>query len=93
MPINGSSHLVQNHSPIFLSLSLISSRRKKKETKEKRIMGEAMEFVPYNNGFSKALYETKHVLIEKQNHDELDEDSWFEEEIDVDLKWSFSLNR
>lgn len=55
-------------------------------------MGEAMEFFPYNNGFSKAHYETKHLIIEKQNQDE-DEDSWFEEEIDVDLKWSFSLNR
>ncbi|KAG6409531.1 hypothetical protein SASPL_127571 [Salvia splendens] len=53
-------------------------------------MGEAMEFVPYNNGFSKlALFENKHIVIEKQNH----EDSWFEEEIDVDLKWSFALNR
>ncbi|KAK6162025.1 hypothetical protein DH2020_001866 [Rehmannia glutinosa] len=53
-------------------------------------MGEAVGLFPYNNGFSKVHYETNHMIIEQKNEEE---DSWFEEEIDVDLKWSFALNR
>lgn len=59
-------------------------------------MGEVVEFLPYNNGFSQVHYETKCMnnnIIEKQSHENDDDDSWFEEEIDVDLKWSFALNR
>ncbi|KAK6119644.1 hypothetical protein DH2020_046610 [Rehmannia glutinosa] len=52
-------------------------------------MGEAVGLFPYNNGFSKVHYETNHMIIEQKNEEE---DSWFEEEIDVDLKWSFALN-
>lgn len=60
--------------------------------KEGKIMGEAVEFfAAYNNGFSKAHYETNHMIMDDQTHDQ--QDSWFEEEIDVHLKWSFALNR
>ncbi|KAK6118333.1 hypothetical protein DH2020_047904 [Rehmannia glutinosa] len=53
-------------------------------------MGEAVEFFPYN-GFSNVHYESNHILIDENNED--DNSNWFEEEIDVDLKWSFALNR
>ncbi|KAG8375730.1 hypothetical protein BUALT_Bualt10G0130800 [Buddleja alternifolia] len=55
-------------------------------------MGEAVEFFPYNNAFPKVVhYETNPIIVLEQNNDE--QDSWFEEEIDVHLKWSFALNR
>lgn len=47
-------------------------------------MGEAVEFF-HCNGFSKV----NEIIIEENGSD----DSWFEEEIDVDLKWSFALNK
>ncbi|KAK4412679.1 Thermospermine synthase ACAULIS5 [Sesamum alatum] len=54
-------------------------------------MGEAVEFLTYNNGFPKVVhYETSsHMIVEEEEQP----DSWFEEEIDVHLKWSFALNR
>ncbi|KAL7121840.1 hypothetical protein ACP275_01G008700 [Erythranthe tilingii] len=57
-------------------------------------MGEAVEFIAYNNGFSNVHFETNHINIIQQNDlHQQEEDSWFEEEIDVHLKWSFALNR
>ncbi|XP_057776349.1 thermospermine synthase ACAULIS5-like [Salvia miltiorrhiza] len=56
-------------------------------------MSEAVEFFPYNNGFSsKVHYENSHLILD-QNQEEEKQDSWFEEVIDDDLKWSFALNR
>lgn len=58
-------------------------------------MAETVEFYPYTS-FPKVHYETKHIAMEQNGHEEKDivkEASWFEEEIDVDLKWSFALNR
>ncbi|KAL3655764.1 amp-CoA ligase [Castilleja foliolosa] len=55
-------------------------------------MGEALGLFPYNNnGLTKVHYESNLLLID-QNHQE-EKDTWFEEEIDVNLKWSFALNR
>ncbi|KAL0407659.1 UNVERIFIED_CONTAM: Thermospermine synthase ACAULIS5 [Sesamum radiatum] len=52
---------------------------------------EAVELFPnYNNGFSsKVEYMNGHMMIMEEE----DDCNWFEEEIDVDLKWSFALNR
>lgn len=56
-------------------------------------MGEAVEFFPCNNGFSSNVhYENNHMILH-QNQQEENQDSWFEEVIDDDLKWSFALNR
>ncbi|KAG9133471.1 hypothetical protein Leryth_013278 [Lithospermum erythrorhizon] len=49
-------------------------------------MGEAVEFF-HCNGFS------NNVLSAPQKHLGTDNSSWYEEELDVDLKWSFALNR
>lgn len=46
-----------------------------------------------NNGFS---YEPKKNIIMEETDNlsiNIHDGSWFEEEIDVDLKWSFALNR
>lgn len=55
-----------------------------------------MELFPYNNGngfSSKVQYENNHLMLDHQNQQEEEQDSWFEEVIDDDLKWSFALNR
>lgn len=54
---------------------------------------EALDFFSCdNNGF---CYEPKkNITIEEtENLPIIHDGSWFEEEIDVDLKWSFALNR
>ncbi|GAA0164898.1 hypothetical protein Leryth_010907 [Lithospermum erythrorhizon] len=48
-------------------------------------MGEAVEFL-HCNGFP-------NVLCAPTKHHATDNSSWYEEELDVDLKWSFALNR
>ncbi|KZV37225.1 spe4 protein [Dorcoceras hygrometricum] len=50
-------------------------------------MGEAVKFL----GFPTIEFFKTTELIMEQNG--IQDDSWFEEEIDVDLKWSFALNR
>ncbi|KAL6534047.1 amp-CoA ligase [Orobanche hederae] len=53
-------------------------------------MAEAHVVFPYSNGLTKVQYETtNHLIIEEEE----EVDTWFEEEIDVHLKWSFALNR
>ncbi|KAL6502049.1 amp-CoA ligase [Orobanche gracilis] len=53
-------------------------------------MAETHVVFPYSNGLTKVQYETtNHLVIEEEE----EVDTWFEEEIDVDLKWSFALNR
>lgn len=64
-------------------------------------MGEAVEyFLQYssnglsakaNNGGGLCHEVDDHGLVVNGIND--DHDAWFEEEIDVDLKWSFALNR
>lgn len=51
-------------------------------------MGEAVEFF----GYPSIEYFKTTDLIMEQNH-EIEDECWFEEEIDIDLKWSFALNR
>ncbi|KAK2994017.1 hypothetical protein RJ640_018774 [Escallonia rubra] len=51
-------------------------------------MGEAVEFF-HSNGFSK-VYDETHLRMPSED---TQSGAWFEEEIDVDLKWSFALNR
>ncbi|KAL2487063.1 Thermospermine synthase ACAULIS5 [Abeliophyllum distichum] len=51
-------------------------------------MGE-LDQVLFHNGFSKVHCEP---INQKENNDDQKEESWFEEEIDCDLKWSFALN-
>lgn len=60
-------------------------------------MGEAVEFfnVPIN-GFSKNHYDSDSTIfgsINNDNNNNNHANSWFEEVIDVDLKWSFAINR
>lgn len=61
-------------------------------------MGEAVEFLQYSNGFCKmnGRHEIDEGLLLMNHGDypaQIHQESWFEEEIDVDLKWSFALNR
>ncbi|XP_059662037.1 thermospermine synthase ACAULIS5 [Cornus florida] len=55
-------------------------------------MGEAVEFF-HSNGYSANKFTTHNesngALNDDQNHQR---DTWFEEEIDVDLKWSYAIN-
>ena len=62
---------------LSLSLSLIGIN-----------MGEAAEMF-YSNGFSKTHHDSDQILSNQYHENS----SWFEEEIDVDLKWSFAINR
>ncbi|KAM7490631.1 hypothetical protein LguiA_033552 [Lonicera macranthoides] len=60
-------------------------------------MGEAVEFfnLPIN-GFSKNHYDSDLTIFDSINNDKNNNNhanSWFEEIIDVDLKWSFAINR
>ncbi|KAL0447356.1 UNVERIFIED_CONTAM: Thermospermine synthase ACAULIS5 [Sesamum latifolium] len=57
---------------------------------------EAVELFPnYNNGFSSKVeyYEGNNINGQMMIMEDDDDCNWFEEEIDVDLKWSFALNR
>ncbi|XVF89029.1 hypothetical protein PTKIN_Ptkin19aG0098400 [Pterospermum kingtungense] len=51
-------------------------------------MGETVEIF-YPNGFSKICNATTNQNLENESHQF---DSWYEETIDEDLKWSFALN-
>lgn len=51
---------------------------------------EALEFFACDNTFR---YEPKRITMEESDDLPINDGSWFEEEIDVDLKWSFALNR
>ncbi|GFS37995.1 S-adenosyl-L-methionine-dependent methyltransferases superfamily protein [Actinidia rufa] len=51
-------------------------------------MGEAAEMF-YSNGFSKTHHDSSDQILSNRYHEN---SSWFEEEIDVDLKWSFAIN-
>ncbi|CAA2963828.1 thermospermine synthase ACAULIS5 [Olea europaea subsp. europaea] len=54
-------------------------------------MGELYQVLFHNgNGFSKVHCEP---INQKESNGDQKEDSWFEEELDADLKWSFALNR
>lgn len=59
-------------------------------------MGEAVEFLQYTNGFCKmnGHHEISEglLMMNHENYPVINHEAWFEEEIDVDLKWSFSLN-
>ena len=52
-------------------------------------MGEAVEIF-YSNGFPKICNGTTNQTIDDESRQL---DSWYEETIDEDLKWSFALNR
>ena len=56
-------------------------------------MGEAVEFLQYSNGFGHHKIDEGLLMINREAYPQISHDSWFEEEIDVDLKWSFALNR
>lgn len=56
-------------------------------------MGEAVEFFQYSNGLSsKVNAQSVDDELVVNGRPLNDDHSWFEEEIDVDLKWSFALN-
>ena len=52
-------------------------------------MGEAVEIF-YPNGFSKTCHGTTNQNLDDESQQF---DSWYEETIDEDLKWSFALKR
>ncbi|CAL5434711.1 unnamed protein product [Camellia sinensis] len=55
-------------------------------------MGEAVEIF-YSNGFCKIQEGSDHQPFNGHHHHHHHQNgSWFEEEIDVDLKWSFAIN-